>query len=243
MSEFYSESLDLNKNMEMKYKQSIELTIGSILRCCFNNRGIDVETEVFGILLQSMKVNEINDDISSFSKFNLETNTIIINKNKNISEETKYYDFLSTIMDIMSTNYINGKLTQGLIFTSEDGIKCGKILNDRIKDRLILMSFGETKYNDNIKDFFVDSSSESTTLLDGLFLQLDKVISSHELLDYYINGRADLFLDKVGKYGELFVKNLDIYNRDNSIVIRKECDEILENIINSKKENESKKIA
>ncbi len=87
MSEYYRESLDLNKNLKINYKQSLEATIGNILKCCFNDRGIDVEMETFSALLQSMKSLEIYEDNSVFCSYDLDSNTILFNKNKNIDQK------------------------------------------------------------------------------------------------------------------------------------------------------------
>jgi hypothetical protein len=243
MSEYYRESLDLNKNLKINYKQSLEATIGNILKCCFNDRGIDVEMETFSALLQSMKSLEIYEDNSVFCSYDLDSNTILFNKNKNIDKDKQYYDFLSTVMDIISTNYIDGKFTQGLTFKDEDGKKYGKVLNDRLKDRLILLSFGETKYNESVKDFFIDSPNDSATLLDEMFVQLDSVISSNDLISFYINGRSDLLLQKLGDYGKAYIKNLDKYNKENSALIRNECDLLMKSIESMKKQENSQKIA
>ena len=146
-------------------------------------------------------------------------------------------------MDIISTNYIDGKFTQGLTFKDEDGKKYGKVLNDRLKDRLILLSFGETKYNESVKDFFIDSPNDSATLLDEMFVQLDSVISSNDLISFYINGRSDLLLQKLGDYGKAYIKNLDKYNKENSALIRNECDLLMKSIESIKKQRNSQKIA
>ena len=86
MSEYYRESLDLNKNLKINYKQSLEATIGNILKCCFNDRGIDVEMETFSALLQTMNALEFDEDNSVFCSYDLDSNTILFNKNKNIDK-------------------------------------------------------------------------------------------------------------------------------------------------------------
>lgn len=242
MSEYYRESLDLNTNLKVNYKQSLEATIGNILKCCFNDRGIDVEMETFSALLQTMNVLEFDEDNSIFCSYDLDSNTIKFNKNKNIDNDKQYYDFLSTVMDIISTNYIDGKFTQGLIF-EEDGKKYGKVLNDRLKDRLILLTFGETKYNESVKDFFLDSPSDSVTLLDEMFVKLDGVIPSNDLLSFFVNGRSDLLFQKIGEYGKTYVKNLDKYNKENAVLVRNECDLLMKSIKTIKEHENSQKIA
>ena len=199
--------------------------------------------ETFSALLQTMKSLEIYEDNSVFCSYDLDSNTILFNKNKNIDKDKQYYDFLSTVMDIISTNYIDGKFTQGLTFKDEDGKKYGKVLNDRLKDRLILLSFGETKYNESVKDFFIDNPNDSATLLDEMFVQLDRVISSNDLISFYINGRSDLLLQKLGDYGKAYIKNLDKYNKENSALIRNECDLLMKSIESIKKQENSQKIA
>ena len=129
------------------------------------------------------------------------------------------------------------------LFKDEDGKKYGKVLNDRLKDRLILLSFGDTKYNESVKDFFIDSPNDSATLLDEMFVQLDSVISSNDLISFYINGRSDLLLQKLGDYGKAYIKNLDKYNKENSALIRNECDLLMKSIESMKKQENSQKIA
>lgn len=76
-----------------------------------------------------------------------------------------------------------------------------------------------------------------------MFVQLDSVISSNDLISFYINGRSDLLLQKLGDYGKEYIKNLDKYNKENSALIRNECDLLIKSIKLIKKQENSQKIA
>ena len=76
-----------------------------------------------------------------------------------------------------------------------------------------------------------------------MFVQLDSVISSNDLISFYINGRSDLLLQKLGDYGKAYIKNLDKYNKENSALIRNECDLLMKSIESIKKQKNSQKIA
>ena len=76
-----------------------------------------------------------------------------------------------------------------------------------------------------------------------MFVKLDGVIPSNDLLSFFVNGRSDLLFQKIGEYGKTYVKNLDKYNKENAVLVRNECDLLMKSIKTIKEHENSQKIA
>ena len=188
LKEELKESLHKNKNLSQLDRDIIPRII-SDYSTFFKMYGIEFDSINTRKLLETLnfRIKQIEDEKVSYDS---STNTIVLPNNINISEEELSEIYEKSILSLMTTTYnLNSEsYNEGLNFSVENKKYAG-IINEKVTDRIHELVYG------NIDDKIVTVP----TVLDSLSSDIEGLIGSENLLTYFINGRGDLFYNKMSE--------------------------------------------
>lgn len=188
LKEELKEALHKNENLSQLHRDIIPRII-SDYSMFFKMYGIEFDSVNTEKLLETLnfriKQNE-NEKISYDSSIN----TIILPNNIDTSEEELSEIYEKSILSLMTTTYdLDRKsYSEGLNFSIQNKKYAG-IINEKVRDRIHELVYG------NIDNKIVTVP----TVLDGLSSDIAGLIGVENLLTYFINGRGDLFYNKMSE--------------------------------------------
>lgn len=188
LKEELKEALQKNGNLSQLDRDIIPRII-SDYSMFFKMYGIEFDSVNTIKLLETLnfRAKQSEDEKNSYDS---SINTIILPNNTDISEEELSEIYEKSILSLMATTYDldSGSYSEGLNFSIENKKYAG-IINEKLKDRIHELVYG------NIDNKMVTVP----TVLDGLASDIESLIGSENLLTYFINGRGDLFYNKMSE--------------------------------------------
>ncbi len=242
--------INSNKNLPNRDKEILNTLIIKFMRY-FDKLDIPINFYMLLRLLSSIRVHENEEDLTKniIYEYNADNNTII----SKVSDEksngySKLYSYASVALEVMSTNIVDGLYTSGIIYQDEDGKSYGHNINSRLKDRIILDVIGESIYDEDVKDFYLDKVDDCCTLDDSIFSDICSIVLAKDIYTYFINGRGDLFFSSISSFlgstqeTKNFLSNIDDQKK-NKIQRRKEYDMVINTIVKDNNSEFSRKVA
>lgn len=188
LKEELKEALQKNGNLSQLDRDIIPRII-SDYSMFFKMYGIEFDSVNTIKLLETLnfRAKQSEDEKNSYDS---SINTIILPNNIDISEEELSEIYEKSILSLMATTYDldSGSYSEGLNFSIENKKYAG-IINEKLKDRIHELVYG------NIDNKMVTVP----TVLDCLSSDIESLIGSENLLTYFINGRGDLFYNKMSE--------------------------------------------
>lgn len=235
MNEFLNQILDSNKNLTNDEKEQIKYAVNQIDNFLIDNFNIGVSVDNSAILLLNLKVTEEEKDTDKAYNYNFETNTL--EKNTKIKYDSRMvYDYCTSVLDIITKKYDRETNTysDGLIYKDELNNTFGNKINEKLKHQLVMLITNEVIDEEEVKDFYVDKVDDPCTLEDALLIDINSIISSEELINYFVNADGISFYQEINKRlnedeekTKDFFENIDKYTKENSIKSRKKYDELI----------------
>lgn len=231
----------LNKNQVLS--ESNRIVILSVIKDYanfFSRYNIDIDIENISKLLLTLDIKESNF-ITSASMYDSVSNCILISNNPNIKSDVLERDLEKSILSLVTTVYNSNinRYNEGLNFEI-NGINYGHIVNEKVKDRIVELVYG------NIESKVITLP----TMEDRLSSDFQQLVGSENLLSYLVNGRGDLLcsdiLDICESQTELieFFTNLNEYEKTDKNYIpdvrakedkyKKQMDKLLERKLEEK---------
>lgn len=234
---FFKNTVNINNNLSLYDKESIKLVINQFIGL-FNKFNVDVPIENISLLLSQLKVTiNRNSELSDKAYYYDNNSNSIINNSRIVKDNSRrLYDYCHVVLDIMSKKYNpeSSKYNDGLVYEDEYGNKFGTKINEKLKHTLITLLTSEVIDEEKIEDFYIDKADDPCTLEDCLLIDINSIISTNDLLTYFINGDGISFYQTIcnsligdEEKAKDFISNIDEYTKDNSIEQRKKYDEYL----------------
>lgn len=240
---FFKNTIDINDNLTKDDKDSIKLVINQFVGL-FNRFNVEVPIHNISALISRLKIINNKDlELDKAYYYDFNQNSIINNKRNVKDNDRRLYDYCKTILDIMSKRYNPDTLrySDGLIYEDENGNKFGTKINEKLKHTLISLITGEVISEERIEDFYFDKADDPCTLEDSLLIDINSIISTEDLLTYFINADGISFyqamcntLNDDEEKAKDFLSNIDEYTKDKSIEQRKKYDNYLEHMKQNK---------
>lgn len=234
---FFENTVDVNSNLSIYDKQSIRLVINQFIGL-FNRFNVDVPVDNITALISQLKVVNNYDPVLTDKAYyyDISENSIINNKRIVKDDQRRLYDYCDVILDIMSKKYNpdTSKYSDGLVYEDENGDKFGTKINKKLKHTLITLITNEVIDEEKIENFYYDKVDDPCTLEDCLFIDINSVINTEDLLTYFINADGVSFYQAICSAlgddeikAKDFISNIDEYTKDKSIEQRKKFDEYI----------------
>lgn len=203
--EILENALNENKKLSMQAR--------NIISCCvcdfskfFNEHNIELDYDNICNLVSSLDLDE-SDNVNSPVEYDPKSNSFVFSKNVFTQEEIDK-GFEKSVLSMMSNVYSieTDKYNEGLTFEI-NGNQYGKIVNEKLKDRIVELTYG------NLDDKIVTLP----TTLDSIPMDFEQIVGSENLLTYFVNGRGDLMFNNIASLFNsneeciLFFKNLNRY--------------------------------
>lgn len=235
MNEFLNQILDSNKNLTNDEKEQIKYAVNQIDNFLIDNFNIGVSVDNSAMLLLNLKVTEEEKDTDKAYNYNFENNTL--EKNTKIKYDSRMvYDYCKSILDIITKKYDRETNTysDGLIYKDELNNTFGNKINEKLKHQLVMLITNEVVDEEEVKDFYVDKVDDPCTLEDALLIDINSIVSSEELINYFVNADGISFYQEINKRlnedeekTKDFFEIIDKYTKENSIRSRKKYDELI----------------
>lgn len=245
---FFKNIIYKNENLSVYDKESIEVVINKFVDL-FDKFDIEIPIEEVAPLFSNLKIenNYYTSDINQVYYYDSNRNTIVHNKKNDNDDDKRFYDYLNVMLEMLSKRYDieTSKYSDGLIYEDEYGNKFGTKVNEKLKHTLIVLMTGEVIEEEKIKDFYVDKVDDPCTLEDCLLIDINSIISTEDLLTYFINADGISFYQTIcntlngdEEKTKDFLSNIDEYTKDNSIEQRRKYDDYLEFLNQNKNTSE-----
>ncbi len=207
-----SETKEMLENA-LKENKKLSMQARDIISCCvcdfsefFNKYNIELDYDNICNLVSSLNLDESND-ISAPVEYDPKSNSFVFSKNVFKQEEIDK-GFEKSVLSMITNVYSieTDKYNEGLTFDI-NGKQYGKIVNEKLKDRIVELTYG------NLDDKIVTLP----TTLDSLSMDFEQFIGSENLLTYFVNGRGDLMFNNIASLFNseeeciLFFRNLNRY--------------------------------
>lgn len=238
INQVIQDSIYQNPNLKTIEKERLETVIKQINNL-MNEYDVEMLLENSAPLFASVKVEEGNKVENTCDKaftYDLNRNVIIDNRRFITDDSKRMYDYCNVVFDMITKkiNLDTDTYDNGLITNFPNGKSFGTKINEKVKNSLITIMIGESLEDEDIKDFYVDKVDDPCTLEDSLLIDINSLVSTKDLVTYFINSDGNLFYQKIASLLDNddektidFFSNIDSYCRENSIKNRKKYDEYM----------------
>lgn len=178
----------LNKNQTLsELDRNVILCVIKDYINFFNNYNIAIDIENVSKLLITLEIKKSNV-IKNASFYDSSDNCIFISNNFKTNNDIVERDLEKSVLSLITTvyNFNTGSYNDGLTFKIND-IDYGHIINEKVKDRIIELVYG------NIESKIVTLPA----MEDQLSSDFQQLVGSENLIRYLVNGRGDLLLSDI----------------------------------------------
>lgn len=205
----------------------------------FYNYGIEIDFDNLCTLVSTLDMKD-SDKISSPVEYDSESNSFLFPKDLYFTQSDIERAFQKAVLS-MVTNVCSietDRYNEGLTF-QVDGKEYGKIVNEKVKDRIVEIIYGSQE----------DKVVTLPTTTDSLCHDFENMIGSENLLTYFVNGRGDLMYLNVASLFNSNEECMDFFKNLNRYVevdpndmrelrkIDKKYEEKRDEILQNRKEN------
>lgn len=162
----------------------------------FSSHNVEIDFDNLSSNISTLDFREVNN-ISSAVEYDSQSNSFLFPKDSYSSLEDIERLFQKAILSLVTNVYSieTDRHNEGLNFEM-NGKKYGKIVNEKVKDRVIELIYGNPE----------SKIVTLPTTTDSLCMDFESMIGSENLLTYFVNGRGDLMFSSIS---ELFTNNED----------------------------------
>lgn len=198
-------SLIKNQNLS-QYSRDTVLEIVKEYTYRFKEYNIELDFQNIASLLETLNIAVFSSE-GKYIPYDNNSNIIYIKNDPSIDDEAFKETFGKSVLSLITNIYnpSTGKYNEGLNFEI-NGKRYGHMINEKIKDRIHELTFGN---NDSM-------IVTVPTIADELSANFQEMVGSDNLLTYFVNGRGDLLYSDIVKLCDSEKESLDFFENLNS---------------------------